>query len=419
MALGLSMAVDGEKRTARLSSAPLPCWPIVVIGGGLAGCAAATQLAREGWRVLLIERDTFPRDKICGEFLSGESRALLAKLGCLDEIMGYNPPEIAKVRFISAKGETLDVPLKVPALGISREVLDEVLFNHARRAGALCLDGHDVIGLEAHVEVDALIRMKACDSQDGRKQELRAGMVLSAYGRRSKLDRQAQRPFLRTLDSSVGIKLRHGFADSPEGKAAEEELAVTTEMYLFDGGYCGIALVEDRRVNVCMLLSRKAFSRVKSVKWQDVAPWLAQENPTLGRRLAGLVPNDSAPLTVSQMPFGKKEPVKDGILYVGDAAAMIAPLCGDGMAMALESGVLMAECINEFGGPCDSFSPAQRSAVASRWETVWSDKFSKRLRTGKVLQQAVFSSFMAGPLMFALRHAPPAFTRYLGEITRG
>lgn len=419
MALGLSMVADGEKRTAGLTPDPLPCWPVVIIGGGLAGCAAAAQLAREGWQVMLVERDTFPRDKICGEFLSGESRGLLAKLGCLDEIMRYNPPEITQVRFISGKGKTLEVPLKVPALGISRVVLDEVMFNHARRAGAHCLDGYDVIGLKSEVNGQAVIRMKSRRAEGGNLEELRAEMLLSAYGRRSKLDRQLNRSFLSKLDSSMGIKLRHGFANSSEGKAAEAALASSTEMYLFNGGYCGIALIEGRQVNVCMLLSRKAFSRVKSVKWDDVAPWLARENPALGRRLAGLVPADSSPLTVSQMPFSKKEPAKDGMVYIGDAAAMIAPLCGDGMAMALESGILAVECMSGLGGPSDQFSAGQKSAVASRWEAAWSERFSTRLKTGRVLQRAVYSSWMAEPLMFALRLSPPVVTRYLAEITRG
>src|SRR5690606_4950183 len=110
--------------------------PIVIIGGGLAGSAAGAVLAQHGFAPTIIERDSFPRDKLCGEFLSGESGRLLKSIGCLDELLIHSPPRITTVRFISARGRALDVPLPEPAYGISRQLLDETLFRHAGRSGA-------------------------------------------------------------------------------------------------------------------------------------------------------------------------------------------------------------------------------------------------------------------------------------------
>src|SRR5690606_12473915 len=102
---------------------------VSVIGGGLAGTADARKFASGGWPVHIIERDTFPRNKLCGEFLSGESRWLLKELGCLDKLLRHDPPEIRQARFISRRGRILVAQLPTPAIGISRRLLDETLFD--------------------------------------------------------------------------------------------------------------------------------------------------------------------------------------------------------------------------------------------------------------------------------------------------
>lgn len=243
---------------------------------------------------------------------------------------------------------------------------------------------------------------------------------MAAYGRRSKLDRQLQRPFLQALDGSVGIKLHHRFAPGPSGDAARAALAGTTEMYALDGGYCGIAPIEDGAVNVCMLLQRRAFTRLGTVEWPKVAAFLSKDNAALGRRLSGLVPDEgTVPLTVSQMPFSKQEPWRDDMMFVGDAAAMIAPLCGDGMAMALQSGILAADAVQQAASAEAPIADNQKAVLRRNWCEAWGRTFRPRLRAGFYLQKALLSPAPAEMLAATLKAAPATVTKYLGKITRG
>lgn len=426
--MGIPVAADGAHPAPALTPLALrQHWPMAVVGGGLAGCAAAARLAHNGWPVLLLERDTFPRDKLCGEFLSGESRALLEQLGCLDAILARGATEIRKVKFVTIKGREVSVPLPVPALGISRRVLDEVLFHHAAACGATALAGWDVVDIVRESgPTGSTIRLQMHETTAPRNQpqapalSFTCDLLMAAYGRRSKLDRQLQRPFLQDLDGSVGIKLHHRIAPGPAGEAAQHALAATTEMYALDGGYCGIAPIENGAVNVCMLLQRRAFARLGTVEWPKVAAFLSKENAALGRRLAGLVPEEGAvPLTVSQMPFSKQEPWRDDMMFVGDAAAMIAPLCGDGMAMALQSGILAADAVQQVAPAGTAFTDGPKAALRDIWCGAWRQTFRPRLRAGYHLQKALLSPSPAEILAATLKTAPSSVTKYLAKITRG
>lgn len=391
--------------------------PVAIIGGGLAGNAAAISLAQNGWPATVFERDTFPRDKLCGEFLSGESRRMLHQLGCLDEILRYNPPEIREVRFITGSGRRLLVPLSTPALGISRRRLDETLFNHAQASGADMVTGCEIVGIGQGSDG---LRLKAHQT-DAPEFAINPRLTIGAHGRRSRLDRDMNRPFLKRLDSSIGLKLHHHFCQTNAGATARRELANTTEIYALNGGYCGIALVENDVVNVCMLLKRTAFARIGTSHWPAVMSHLAQQNPALGARLAGLHPANEPVLTVSQMPFSRKEKSQDGILYAGDAAGMIAPLCGDGMAMALQSGISVATLVmRHFETPTKlANATLDTGALHSNWTRDWNRTFQKRIRLGKVLQRLLLSPISAELAVQILNAMPSCVTAKLAALTRG
>ena len=127
---GSSAVKDGEE----YGPAP-PLCDVAIAGGGPAGSALAIHLARAGRRVMLFERDRFPRDKLCGEFLSPEARALLLELGCLDEVLASGAVPIRRARFTSVRGRILEFPLPGEGLGISRAALDGILFRQAAASG--------------------------------------------------------------------------------------------------------------------------------------------------------------------------------------------------------------------------------------------------------------------------------------------
>ena len=153
---------------------------IAVVGGGPAGSALAGFLARAGRSVVLLERERFPRSKLCGEFLSGEARDVLAAAGCLDPILAAQPARLGHLRFSSASGRTLCAPLPVEALGISRRVLDDTLFRNAGRLGATTWDGAEVTTVVDGPDLQRL------DVRRGRHDlRVHAQLVIGAWGRRS------------------------------------------------------------------------------------------------------------------------------------------------------------------------------------------------------------------------------------------
>lgn len=388
-------------------------YQIVIAGAGPAGSAAAAVLSGAGWRVGLLERDTFPRDKLCGEFLSGESIALLDRIGCLQTIQSYNPPAITQACFISTTGKRLQVDLPQPALGFSRRRLDKILFENACGAGVHGITGCNVRRIRPASGSQSPVINGIMS--DGSSRDFDAGLVLAAYGRRSAPDRDLNRPFLRHLDSSLGIKLHH---TAVPGSAALCDLASTTEIYGLSGGYCGISMIEDGLINVCMLLQRHAFAQVGTVQWPEVAKFLNRENAALGRRLAELSPVDEPVQTVSQMPFSMKDQSLDGILFVGDSAGMIAPLCGGGQAMALESGILLAEMII---GQCptpEQFRPNEAARLGTHWQQQWKRKFGTRMRIGRYLQSALFNPAAANAAIYLLKVLPFSATAALARATR-
>lgn len=351
---------------------------VVIIGGGPAGSALGALLAAAGHDVALLEKDFFPRPKLCGEFLSMESRRLLLRIGCLDEVLAREPARLRACRFYAPSGRSVELSLGGEALGLSREVFDDVLLRHARRRGADTREGVRADRVEAD-GVSATVELESQAAAGGpERRRMRASRVVAAYGRRSKPDRALGRSFITGLHPYAGLQRHHRPASSPEGARLTSELAGVTEVHFFDGGYGGLTFVEGGRVNVCLLLHRRLLKMLSSPKWEAVAGALERRSPSLAARLAALEPEPGPALAVAQLDFRRQETHAGPILFLGDAAAMIAPLCGDGQAMALRGAVLLADEFSRGGADAASLGP--------RWDAVWRRDFARRLLLGRALQ---------------------------------
>src|SRR5215813_7045294 len=108
---------------------------VAIIGGGVAGCAAAIQLARYGHKVVLCEAQSYPHHKVCGEFLSPECAALLTDLGLATAIQKMNPASIHTVAITAPDGCTWETELPGVAIGVSRYFLYNILAEQARALG--------------------------------------------------------------------------------------------------------------------------------------------------------------------------------------------------------------------------------------------------------------------------------------------
>ena len=396
-------------------SSALGSYDVVIIGGGPSGSALATHLAKAGRNVALFERDNFPRDKLCGEFLSGESRQHLEDLGCWAEIESLDPAELDRCRFTAPTGTATEVALGGGGLGLSRRVLDSVLFRHASESGATAISGMEVkkIGTdESPVQLEvARIGEGGSDERLG----VAATLVVGAYGRREALDRELGRSFLRARHPYVGFKRHHLPSADERGLALAEELRGMIEIHAFEGGYCGITLIEGGVINVCMLVTQAFVRALPSARWNCLRAALIKASPGLAARLEALEPCDTTTQAVASVPFSHKEKARPPIYFVGDAAGMIAPLCGDGQAMAFRSAKLLAGLILDLPG---SPSPAELSSLGKKWERAWRREFALRVRLGRLIQPMLLRG---RPAAVAVRIAErlPFLGRWLVDSTRG
>jgi flavin-dependent dehydrogenase len=302
--------VDGCIETS-MSATP------VIIGGGLAGAAAGIDLARAGFAPLLLERETGAHDKICGEFLSGEAVAALTALGVDARALGAVP--ITRVE-IHAGHRHAAAPLPFPALSLSRRVLDVAVLERAAAVGVRVHRGVTVREVTSPGAGEGVAH-----TTEG---EIAASALLLASGKHAV--RGAPRP-----DGPDEIGFKMYFRDA----AISRRLAGTVAVTFFDGGYAGLQPVEGGRLNLCLLVDGAQYRALGS--WPALLEQLCRE-PALAAlsNAEALLPR---PLAISRVPYGHLARTSDDELWrLGYQAAVIPSFCGDGMAIALESGRLAA-----------------------------------------------------------------------------
>jgi flavin-dependent dehydrogenase len=335
---------------------------VAIIGAGPAGSTLAALLASRGIDVALIDRDLFPRDKLCGEFLSYDALPILDLLGAGEVIAQRGAAEIRVCRVLSAGGKR-DLTFELPhaARGISRLLLDETLFRTALAKGAQGYDGWTATALQAD---------RVTISRGEEKRELRAKVVAGAWGRWGRFDALLGRPFVRDrAHRHFGFK-RHYHAS---GTAA-----TSIDLLSFRGGYLGVSPVEGGLINICGLVHADRLAGHRG-RWDGFVDALRAEAPHLERLFAAHTPAQKEFLSSEPVIFRGKSPVVDGVVMVGDAAGIIDPLAGNGMAMGLQSALLAALTIERILGGADRVSSLQAYAEGHR------QHFASRIRWSRLI----------------------------------
>lgn len=352
----------------------IPHYDAVIIGAGPAGSAAATLLARAGRRVLLIEKDRFPRNKVCGELLSAGALPLFERLGVAREIEACGPEEIRGGRLELRGGGSVTFRLGKSALGLSRYRLDHLLAMHAQASGAQVWFGTRVLSASSLSEG---FRIQC--AAETHESEVRAAAVIGAWGRWDALDRNLGRRFL-------GDRARYfGWSRDYENDPA---LAGEVRLYAFRGGYCGLSRVEGGTVNLAGVVSASCYKRLGS-SWDAVMVHARRENAALNAGLSTLSPGPIGFLGTGPVFFTRKPCVERGILMAGDAAGFLDPFSGQGQTMALASGMLAAETVERALG-----GEIPLEALAREYARSWRLRFA-----GRFGWSAVFRSLMLNPLL--------------------
>ncbi len=291
---------------------------VLILGGGVAGCAASIALAREGRSVTLIERELVPRHKICGEFLSGEALEDLRALGI--DVASLGAVRIESVR-LAAAGRPPEAPMPFPAASLTRKSLDTALIAEAVAAG---------VRVERGYNVQALDRTKSNAWQatldDGTTRE--ASTVFLATGKHDLRGHTRPEDSERWVAFKMYFRLTH---------AQAAELAHTSELMLYPGGYGGIQPVEGGAANLCWVVQQRHLARAGN-RWEKFLAKMQRDCPHLAMRLAGAEPLLSKPIAITHIPYGYiRSTTEDGLYCIGDQAAVIPSFTGDGISIALHT----------------------------------------------------------------------------------
>ena len=333
---------------------------VAIIGGGISGLLTAIQLVRAGIQCCVIEKKIYPFHRVCGEYVSNETVAFLKSYDLFPAI--YNPPQIQRFQLSSVKGKNKMLQLDLGGFGISRYTFDHFLFECARTSGVQFF-------LKEEVEKISFHDQKFLINTNSR--ELEADIVIGAFGKRSKVDMDLGRNFIKKRSPYVGVKY-HIKTDHPTDLIA---------LHNFRGGYCGISNIEDGKTNLCYLTHRDNVRRFKSIKEMEEA--ILFENPFLKNIFTNSQFLFEKPETINEISFETKLPVEDHILMTGDAAGMITPLCGNGMAMAMHSSKILSDLVIKFVRKKNFI----RTELEQEYTACWNELFKKRLWFGRQVQK--------------------------------
>lgn len=357
---------------------------VIIIGGGLAGLSLAIQLADAKRNVLLFEKNKYPFHRVCGEYISMESWDFLERVGM--PLREWNLPRITKLRVSSVNGTMIQHALDLGGFGISRYMLDHALFEMAKARGVTVMEESRADDVEKVGEVFFV---------SAKQEKYQSKVVVGAFGKRSNMDKKLERSFDAVpqprTKNWVGVKY-HVKSNLPEN---------VIELHNFPGGYCGISKVEGQHYCLCYLTQSGNLKRSNG-SIQVMEETILSQNPYLKEYFSTRVNFlFEQPETISQINFDNKLPVEKNILMTGDAAGMIAPLCGNGMSMAFQASAVCFPIVEKFLS-----GKISRAQMEIEYSTRWKSLFSMRLKAGRMLQPVLVKSWLSIPAIATLKYAP-------------
>jgi menaquinone-9 beta-reductase len=348
-----------------------------VVGAGPGGSAAAYHLARHGVDVLVAEKASFPREKVCGDGLTPRGVNAIVAMGIDPDDPGFTRVDGLRVH---SRRVVLELPWPdlhdFPSYGLvrTRRDFDELLARRAEKAGAMlweAAEAREPLFTDGWVS-GAVIR------RDDEDVEVRARFVIAADGAASRFAGRAG--VRRDATRPLGIAARRYYRiDRSPGPWLE------AWMDLWDGdallpGYGWLFPVPDGTINLGagLLNTFKGFKDLSAQRVFDAfaamlpASWQVREEAAEGRVLSGPLP----------MGFNRRPQAVPGMLVVGDAAGAVNPFNGEGIAYAIESAEIAAELVSEA-------LARDRPGVAHMYPTVLRERYGRYFHVGRGFVKAI------------------------------
>jgi geranylgeranyl reductase family protein len=374
---------------------PNDCVDVVIVGAGPAGSAAALELCRQGLSVALLDKARFPRDKICGDFLTPGSVGLLRELGG-GEVEAESPCTLRGMRMTFEGYEVLsEFPAARHGWSLSRRKLDAVLARRAAAAGANLVEEFRVTDFGADLDTGA--RWVEGSHPDGTRRRFRARLVIEAGGRHGLIGRRLG---WRVDDPRL---VRYALWSHMEGV---RDLGDRGEMHIFEEGYVGVAVLDHETglANVTMALTSARWERARG-HVQEYFLDLLRRHPALGRRFRG-ARLASAVRGLGPLACRSHRLAADRIAMVGDAGGFIDPFTGEGVFIALSGARMLARAVAREGIE----SP---EALAS-YEREFRATFASKFRLCRLLQRMIARPWLARHVARALSSRKDLADRMVG-----
>jgi flavin-dependent dehydrogenase len=340
---------------------------VCIIGAGPAGCLGAVFLCRLGWDVTLIEQHRFPRDKVCGESLSALGIEVLGRAALLGRIEGLGPARLVRTALHACDGRSVSLSLPRMMWGISRRSMDLELLEAAKEAGARVLQPARCESIEGGVRVRHL--------GENRVETFHPSWVLLADGKGALLPK---RP---AATSDFGVKAHFEKVNAPTD---------AVELFGVRGHYVGLAPIEGGRFNVALSLPAWRLEKAGG-DFDRLWGEMTDENQRLAQRFAGA--RRVGEWLASPLPrFGVARSWPVHVIPLGNAAAALEPIGGEGMGLAMRSAELAAEAISAAhrGG-----TPLPVSELRARFNEIW----RKRRAACRGMAKLLSSPALSGPVI--------------------
>jgi flavin-dependent dehydrogenase len=374
---------------------------ILIIGGGPAGSTTALYLAQLGFNITIIEKKVFPRETLCGEFLSKEVTDILKELNIFNDFLSLKPNKLKSFRAVDDSGIQIKSDLNFDAYAMKRSIFDALLLETAKTRKVKIMQPAEVIStIKSNSNLISDI-----DDGSGKKLQIKSKLVIAAYGKQNILDKNFKRDFVNIKSNLNGVKfhlpinlLKNSFSD-------EIRIYIDKELY------CGMNQVSDTEMTVCFLENRKQSKIPSRERLIDVIKSNKYFKKVFFDEAIEYIKSTNIYGT-GNIYFGSREVVENGIVMIGDAARVISPLAGDGIGMAMESAKLLFEIINKFG-----IEEKNREKMFSVYKKRYEKTFNKRLSTAKIIQGIILNR-RSRRVGFGLVKNYPSLLPYLIKFTR-
>ena len=355
-----------------------------IVGAGPAGSSAAVRLAAAGLNVLLVEQKKFPRQKLCGEFISPECLVHFDELGVMKDISAASGVDLRETVFFARSGKGVAVKSEwfgqtgSLALGLSRAEMDARLLQRAREVGVDVREETTAAGfIFDKTRVSGIILR----DKNGAESSAQAKVTIDATGR--------TRSLARRIDKADGTRKRAEYVAFKTHLLGARVAAATCEIYAYRGGYGGCNRVENDLYNLCFIASADD-TRTRASDPERVLSEVVFTNKRAAETMQDATfPDEWLAVPIERFGRGSLVPC-EGLLTIGDAAAFIDPFTGSGILLALESAKIAASAITKnFNGNTDF------QTLARDYRTGYAAAFDLRLRVCSILRHASVAPFLA------------------------